>query len=688
MTSDIPPGFVDLYTAATRVNTNLNVMGVITDYLPTAPTKGTDWMSTFSIADPTSGYDSGQRVKFFRPKETELPRIQGTGDVIVLWNVKLKEWSGENFLISNISTNWAIFAQAAIPERLPSTQLNLDCFKEAKSPEPTLVEKRYAVTLCNLRDRSTYSTPVPYAPRTDSLKPGGIGGAGGTSGTLIGGRNKFSLIKDVVVDTFYDLTAQVVKIYPAQGCVELYITDYTSNNLLYNYEWGREGENGLGRDGDEYGYAPRATKKQWRGPYGHFTMTVSLWEPHSHWTRAHVKEDDFVQLRNVRIKYSQNAKLEGVLHSDRRWPSKVDVGVLSKEDADDRVKDVLRRKRDYLNKFKKQSEEFVNEVRGQKRKQEDSVKPLSKTQLKKRRKLERETKGQEKKQSASGPTNENGTNPHSTLMATKTPLNKNSTTSPLQLFRGHARADISPPVVCAHSSIPPRSLSSILCLEKTHAHTTANGTSCTLPFQNICSRATVRVVDFFPHDLADFAVRHRTSEFDALSDDGDHDDSSDGTSDVNSSIQSATPSDEEPERSQGREKKWEWRFCLLLEDANPSMEKARDRIKVYVADQDAEFLLKMDAENLRKSSNVLSQLREKLFILWGDLEEHKTRAGALQERDPNRDTRAISDGTGTEGKVAGSKPRTIPFQCCLKEYGVKEQGKWKRRFRMFGTTIQ
>lgn len=437
MAPDTPPGFVDLYTASTRPNTNLNTMGVVTEYLPPAPSRGTDWMSTFSIADHTSGYDNSQKVKFFRPNEPELPKIQGTGDVIVLRNVKLKEWSGMYFLLSSFSSSWAVFPQTSIPQHLSSTQLQLGCIKEAKAPEPILAEKRYAVTLCNLRERSTYSVPVPYMPRTDSATTGCPSATGDTAGTFPGRKDKFSLIKDVVVDAYYDLTAQVIKTYSAQGCLELYVSDYTPNKLLYNYEWGCEGENGIGRDGDEYGYAPVATQKHWRGPYGKRTMTISLWPPHSYWVQAHVKDDDIVHLRNVRVKWSQDAKLEGVLHTDKKWASKVDVSVLSKEDADDRLKDVLRRKRDYLKQFKHQSEEFVNEARGLKRKQNDSTKPLSKQQLKKQRKLEREQKEQEKKKIASGTTNENGANPSSTstIKAAKTGLNKNGTKSPTSSLR-------------------------------------------------------------------------------------------------------------------------------------------------------------------------------------------------------------------------------------------------------------
>lgn len=133
-------------------------------------------------------------------------------------------------------------------------------------------------------------------------------------------------------------------------------------------------------------------------------------------------------------------------------------------------------------------------------------------------------------------------------------------------------------VVSSHPSIPTRPLSSILSLS-THASKTPKGTSLTLPFQNINSRALVCVIDFFPSDIADFAVRcPRPSEFDVLSDmddDNTTDDDSDG------------PGDEE--------KRWEWRFALVLECAMARKNEEKASMKVYVADKDAEFLLKLDA---------------------------------------------------------------------------------------------
>jgi len=155
-----------------------------------------------------------------------------------------------------------------------------------------------------------------------------------------------------------------------------------------------------------------------------------------------------------------------------------------------------------------------------------------------------------------------------------------------------------PLVACSHQHIPSRPLSSILDTSKTHAHTSPNGTEIVLPFQNICYRATVRVIDFFPPDLLDFAVREKISEFEALSDDEDEDEDdeeedSDGSDDM-SIISLSVPSDAGSEIMRQKKWKWAWRFCLLVEDVNPGPEK--EKMKLIIADGDAEFLLNMEAK--------------------------------------------------------------------------------------------
>ena len=42
--------------------------------------------------------------------------------------------------------------------------------------------------------------------------------------------------------------------------------------------------------------------------------------------------------------------------------------------------------------------------------------------------------------------------------------------------------------------------------------------------------------------------------------------------------------------------RWEWRFCLLIEDALPPPPgQPKEQIKLFVSDANAEFLLKMSA---------------------------------------------------------------------------------------------
>lgn len=127
-------------------------------------------------------------------------------------------------------------------------------------------------------------------------------------------------------------------------------------------------------------------------------------------------------------------------------------------------------------------------------------------------------------------------------------------------------------------------MSSIISLDK-HTNTPPNGAPYTLPFQNINSRATVRVIDFFPPNLADFAVaRPRASEYAILSEDECSESASD------------QQSNDLDDRSEAEDTQWEWRFGLVLEDALGSRHQEKATVEVYVTGQDAEGLLKLEAE--------------------------------------------------------------------------------------------
>lgn len=106
----------------------------------------------------------------------------------------------------------------------------------------------------------------------------------------------------------------------------------------------------------------------------------------------------------------------------------------------------------------------------------------------------------------------------------------------------------------------------------------------TLPFVNSKHRVIVRIVDFVPRKLQDFAHWRQTSEFDVLSDHSAVD--SDSDVDMNTG-------DLEAYRG---EKKWEWRFALQLEEVNlDSEEKEPSRIWAVVDNIEGQQLTNLNA---------------------------------------------------------------------------------------------
>ncbi|MCJ1339696.1 hypothetical protein MMC09_004986 [Bachmanniomyces sp. S44760] len=717
MAVQVPPGFMSLSSALEKQNVDVNVIGVVTDLLLPTRSRGTDWMCSFTISDLTS-YGEGIKVRYFRPLQAELPQITGTGDVIVLRNVKSKIWSGMSIFLSTWSSSWAVFQAASIPQSMGLGFVQLAFAKEHRADTPKQPEMRYAISLCNSQDRSSFTVPRSLDNEVAQAIAGDRSGASSYG-------SKFSLLKDVKMDTFYDVVGQIVKFYPNENRHELYLTDYTSNNLFYNYEWGSEG-GGDGVNGtDDYDNSTRPRNRQWRGPFGQMTITVTLWPPHSYFAQSNLCENDFVSLRNVRIKYSATGKLEGCLHTDKRFPDRIDLTKmeLADEATDERVKNVLRRKKDYTNRFISQSKDFVDDTRHRQLKEEKQENAKAKKQARRRKKNKQgEKRGEERMKQ--GRKAKRSTTPQ----IDNEPDQENiGLTKPLKL-------ELNKHIETKHPTVPTRPLHLILDRSITHATNTAppNRIPYTLPFQNICSRATVRVVDFFPSNIEDFAISHQISEYDAIADDEDDDDNVDdsqsSTSDQDSS--DASNNDLTGNRNKGR-RIWTWRFALFLEDHNTRADATTtnnnnddEKVKVYVSAQDAEFLLNMEACDLRANPTALLELREKLFILWGDLEERKRidrshdqvkgkekgkstadAGAALRERDANRQD---------QGVAAGNVHRCPPFTCCIKEYGIRRRTQrrhviggeavaaavhdsgengdwawaWERRFAMFDTTIK
>jgi protection of telomeres protein 1 len=211
----------------------------------------------------------------------------------------------------------------------------------------------------------------------------------------------------------------VVKTFPENDKFLLYVTDYTTNKYLFNYEAGSR-EEGQTLEGDEYGYIPRS-KKQWRGPLGQMTLQVTLWEPHAHFARQNVNEEDIVFLTNVHIKLNENyQRMDAAIHTDHIYQKKICVRVVGTQDNDN-VKALLTRKRDFWKKAKTDSAQVAKDFEDLHDRVRDGAAQKS---AKKRRKerTQQEKKGDKRKEdqgeiTASLQVKRTEPNPHGRLLS-------------------------------------------------------------------------------------------------------------------------------------------------------------------------------------------------------------------------------------------------------------------------------
>ena len=645
----IPEKFEDLRTVYGKsVSSHVNIIGVVTEFKSPYKTKGTDWSCICDIADQTLGNlgfagQSGLSVRCFNLSASLLPAVHGPGDVVVLKSVKVSKYREMKIVLTTRDTRWVVIPLSSIPTQVPANiqQLQIPPVRSGRESFPLSKEMMaYAANLVNSHDRSIYGG--------SAMTPGSASGAT-TPRSAAPVRDKFALVKDLEISRFYDLVGQVCKKFRSgySECVELYITDYTGNELLWlNHD-----------ESIEPGYS--SGNQKWPGPFGKLAMTVSLFPPHSEFAMENLEVDDYVFLRNVHIKYSRDSKMEGVLHTDNKYLDKVDITKLSTEDNDERLKDVMRRKLKYWKDYDRKnpnsrrkyhqeptppSESFNETLKaGAKRKAEDEkAKPLSRKAKKAKRQQEKEIeKAADAIDLAANDYNDKNDDGNANSTSTLQPSLKSSDPQ----MTGNVR--------CAHHTKPTRLISDIKSLDL-HINEPPVGEPYTLPFMNINSRAKVRIIDFFPPRIENFCIRQpkKSVEYVALANE----------------LSSSSDDDDEGEISDvdgdHRSGNWTWAFQLLLEDAtsksrrssSPNEENDKTRLWVTVAGADAEFLLKLDATDLSKNEQTCAALKERLFFMWGGLQERKEKGKENAE--------AVVE-PGSQGAASQV------FECCVKEYGVK-----------------
>lgn len=292
-------------------------------------------------------------------------------------------WSGFVSLLCNWATDIQVFHAADIPPWPIPPLGSFPKLNSVKSKPLSFAENRYIIWLFHNVDKSYFPNAAQF--KEISMKAMNV-------------KEKYSLLKDIKADHFYDLLGEVIKIFERDGRVTMYLSDYTAHSLFYNQIWtGAGGLESQGRDGDEYSYikSGKTHTNDWPGPYGKLSLQLTVFDSHAAYVREKVKTKDWVLLKNVHVKMGrQGGCLEGYLREDKdAAPGKVQVQIIRKaEDAqmnDSRWKDGLRRKLEWWDKFKRQQQKFLEECEESNGKRKLNNAVPAKSNNKKRRKERR-----------------------------------------------------------------------------------------------------------------------------------------------------------------------------------------------------------------------------------------------------------------------------------------------------------
>jgi protection of telomeres protein 1 len=488
---------------------------------------------------------AGVEVKIFLSQD-KMPTITALGDIMLLRRVKRMSFGGNYFLRDTWDTEIILFSVDKVPH--PD-------FKEAYADAPlhysavptraraNAAEQYYVI---ELRNWASGIKELPTLSTEKFMKPVPTGPARGLKHAATANQfdKKFSLLQDIKDGTFVDLVGEVRKLWGTKNGTNLYLTDYTSNNLLFDYK-SNEGQ-AAGQDGDEHGYLSNMPTKGWGGPFGKMTIQVTLWAPHDSYANADVHIGDIVLLRNVHVSFKYKY-LEGVLHQDRRNPEQIDIRKLNSSDP--RIQAMMQRRDQYSATMNGQGN--------------DNKAKLAKAQKKKKRK--------ENKKLALAGTQEGDTpmpDPESNdadvlAFVPKTKINANSKYGlhPAK-FKS---ANQAPTVVAGNEHQPFLTISEFVNtphLKVRHE----SGNEMTLDFVNQKVRTRIRVVDYKPSNLEDFA----------------------------SSLDDASYNDSMEHSYLHDRMKWEWAFYLLVEDAKPPPGEKAIQLPLVVFGDDAVDLLKLD----------------------------------------------------------------------------------------------
>jgi hypothetical protein len=276
----------------------------------------------------SNGPQSVEDVAFFDKNPVRLPTSVVVGDVIMMRNLKRTGEGRYTCAKAQFQTETTIFSASTMPNYafvdayMASTYTVPHCFHPANMTfaKPRDQDSCYAIYL------SDWATKVKLFGTT--------GGPGTTApvitSTSAGAKRGLVKLSSLRRDNFYEVVAEITRLWVEYGRTTIYITDYTENPFFYDQT-----------------SADQGPQPDWLQPTagpvaGKMVLQVTLFSPNAEWAVQHEQEllGAIVHIRNLNIQINKRAdNIEGKLHGDRYRPNQIDIQLLGKNDA--RVKDLI-----------------------------------------------------------------------------------------------------------------------------------------------------------------------------------------------------------------------------------------------------------------------------------------------------------------------------------------------------------
>ncbi|RIA88321.1 hypothetical protein C1645_877472 [Glomus cerebriforme] len=268
----------------------VNVVGVVVSYTPNRKSSGTDYTCSLVLVDPSIPNNvKGISVNIFRSRLEHLPDLS-VGSIFVGKHLRINMFHETTQLVA---TKEESTFKVICDITKPNQQFPFNMQQHAKE---IMAYANYLRRWCTSSSNPKVGNYIPSRQRRR--------------------------IEELSPNIFFDLIAEVVMVYPAANAVDLYVTDFTENQLLGNREY---------RTNTPYGLCSRSI------------LQITLWDEHAE-DGEDLRIGTFVLLQNLHAKNNANGDLVAALHGDRERRRKKII-VLEKNDME--IANIIRRRNAY-----------------------------------------------------------------------------------------------------------------------------------------------------------------------------------------------------------------------------------------------------------------------------------------------------------------------------------------------------